>query len=405
MPRFSRSFAAASVFSAIVFSTVANLSAADLSPQLKAVRSVSREGQGNEAAAAAVRTLSAASASDLSQILAGFEGASPLAANYLRNAVESVADRHLAAKKPLPAKQLEAFVLERSNDPRARRLVFEVLAKVDSTAGDRLIPTMLLDPSPEFRRDAVQRLVGEAEGLGKDSADKAKQVYRKALSGATDSDLVKKISKSLKDLGDEVDLVSHFGFLTAWRIVGPFDNRDFIGFDIAYAPEKELDFAAKLKAKDGEVAWGEITTSDKFGIVDIAKSVAPHKGAVMYLATSYEAAANRNVEFRFGTPNAWKLWVNGKFLFGRDEYHRGMAIDQYRVPAKLKAGKNVILLKLCQNEQDDDWAQRYQIQIRVCDPSGVAVLPVSSKNQTTSDVRSQKRQPQRLTAQAEGASE
>ena len=400
MPRFSCSLAAA-----ILFSIAANFSAAELSPQLKAVRSVSREGQGNEAAAAAVRTLSAASASDLLQILIGFEGASPLAANYLRNAVESVVDRHLAANKPLPAKQLEAFVLKRSNDPRARRLAFEVLAKVDLTASDRLIPKMLLDPSPEFRRDAVQRLVGEAEGLGKDSADKAKQVYRKALSGATDSDLVKKISKSLKDLGDEVDLVTHFGFLTDWRIVGPFDNREFIGFDIAYAPEKELDFVAKLQAKDGEVAWGVITTSDEFGIVDIAKSVAPHKGAVMYLATSYEAAANRNVEFRFGTPNAWKLWVNGKFLFGRDEYHRGMAIDQYRVPANLKAGKNVILLKLCQNEQDDDWAQRYQIQIRVCDPSGVAVLPVKSGSRSTTGMSPSKRQSKRLTASVEGASQ
>ena len=400
MPRFSCSLAAA-----ILFSIAANFSAAELSPQLKAVRSVSREGQGNEAAAAAVRTLSAASASDLLQILIGFEGASPLAANYLRNAVESVVDRHLAANKPLPAKQLEAFVLKRSNDPRARRLAFEVLAKVDLTASDRLIPKMLLDPSPEFRRDAVQRLVGEAEGLGKDSADKAKQVYRKALSGATDSDLVKKISKSLKDLGDEVDLVTHFGFLTDWRIVGPFDNRGFIGFDIAYAPEKELDFVAKLQAKDGEVAWGVITTSDEFGIVDIAKSVAPHKGAVMYLATSYEADANRNVEFRFGTPNAWKLWVNGKFLFGRDEYHRGMAIDQYRVPANLKAGKNVILLKLCQNEQDDDWAQRYQIQIRVCDPSGVAVLPVKSGSRSTTGMSPSKRQSKRLTASVEGASQ
>jgi hypothetical protein len=400
MPRFSCSLAAA-----ILFSIAANLSAAELSPQLKAVRSVSREGQGNEAAAAAVRTLSAASASDLLQILIGFEGASPLAANYLRNAVESVVDRHLAANKPLPAKQLESFVLKRSNDPRARRLAFEVLAKVDLKAGDRLVPKMLLDPSPEFRRDAVQRLVGEAEGLGKDSDNKAKQLYRKALSGATDSDQVKKISNSLKDLGDEVDLVTHFGFLTDWRIVGPFDNRGFIGFDIAYAPEKELDFVAKLQAKDGEVAWGVITTSDEFGIVDIAKSVAPHKGAVMYLATSYESAANRNVEFRFGTPNAWKLWVNGKFLFGRDEYHRGMAIDQYRVPAKLKAGKNVILLKLCQNEQDDDWAQRYQIQIRVCDPSGVAVLPVKSGSRSTTGMSPTKRQSKRLTASVEGASQ
>lgn len=386
---------------AIIIATVAvtNVSAADLSSQLNAIRNVSREGQGNEAAAAAVRTLSAAASSDLVQILTGFEKASPLAANYLRNAVESVADRHLAAGKTLPTKQLEAFMLKRSNDPRARRLAFEVLSKVDSTAGDRLIPTMLLDPSPEFRRDAVQRLVTEAESLGKDSADKAKQVYRKALSGATDSDLVKKISKSLKELGDEVDLVSHFGFLTDWRIIGPFDNREFIGFDIAYAPEKKLDFAAKLKAKEGEVAWGEITTSDEFGIVDIAKSVAPHKGAVMYLATSFISGEKQDVQFRFGTPNAWKVWVNGKYLFGRDEYHRGMAIDQYAIPATLEKGENIILLKLCQNEQKDDWAQRYQIQFRVSATSGVAIHQAASERRTGA---LQQNTRQTLTAQTGG---
>jgi hypothetical protein len=269
-----------------VTAAAANLSAADLSSQLNLIRSVSREGQGNEAATEAVRTLSAVSANDLPQILAGFEGASPLAANYLRNVVETVAARQLSAKNPLPAQQLEDFVQTRTNDPRARRLAFEVLVQVDSTAGDRLIPEMLLDPSPEFRRDAVQRLIAEAESLGKDSGDKAKLVYRKALSGATDSDLVKKISESLKKLGDEVDLVSHFGFLTDWRIVGPFDNHDFVGFDAVYAPEEKLDFAAKLVAKEGDVTWGEITTSDEFGIVDIAKSIAAHKGAVMYLANS-----------------------------------------------------------------------------------------------------------------------
>lgn len=387
-----------------VFITVASLSAADLSPQIKAIRSVAREGQGNEAAAAAVRTLAAADASDLIQILAGFEKASPLAANYLRNAVESIADRHVASGKLLPTAELERFVLNRSHDPGARRLAFEVLLKVDSSARDRLIPEMLLDPSPEFRRDAVLRLVTEAESLVDSSAEQAKQTYRKALSGATDSDLVKKISEALKKLGAEVDLVSHFGFLTRWKIVGPFDNREFVGFDRVYPPEKELDFEAKLSARDGDVAWGEITTTDEFGILDIAKSIAPHKGAVMYLATTFHAKSDRDVEFRFGTPNAWKIWVNGEYLFGRDEYHRGMAIDQYRVPARLRAGRNVILVKLCQNEQEDDWAQRYQIQIRVCDPSGVAVLPAAGNVSATSQRRPRRIQHSRLTAQAEGTS-
>ncbi len=101
----------------------------------------------------------------------------------------------------------------------------------------------------------------------------------------------------------------------------------------------------------------------------------PYKGAVMYLATDFVADKARPVEVRLGTPNAWKVWVNGKLLFAREEYHRGMAIDQYRVPAKLKEGRNTILVKLCQNEQDQDWAQRYQLQLRVCDAAGSAVHP------------------------------
>ena len=96
------------------------------------------------------------------------------------------------------------------------------------------------------------------------------------------------------------------------------------------------------------------------------------------LGAGEDLAGDQTVEFRLTTPNAWKLWVNGKMLFGREEYHRtpsSLVMDLYRVPVKLKAGKNRILLKICQNEQDDDWAQRYEFRIRVCDETGSAVRP------------------------------
>jgi predicted enzyme related to lactoylglutathione lyase len=97
------------------------------------------------------------------------------------------------------------------------------------------------------------------------------------------------------------------------------------------------------------------------------------EGAAMYAATEFASATERPVEIRIGTPNAWKLWVNGRLLFAREEYHRGMSLDQYRVAAVLREGTNTILLKICQNEQDEDWAQRYQFQLRVCDEAGAAV--------------------------------
>jgi hypothetical protein len=106
----------------------------------------------------------------------------------------------------------------------------------------------------------------------------------------------------------------------------------------------------------------------------------------MYATTTWDSADDQQVEVRLGTPNAWKLWVNGKQVFEREEYHRSSAVDQYKVPVTLKAGVNVLLFKICQNEQTQEWAQRYQFQLRICDSTGSAVLPkmVTAQNERQS---------------------
>ncbi len=65
-----------------------------------------------------------------------------------------------------------------------------------------------------------------------------------------------------------------------------------------------------------------------------------------------------------------------------------MRMDQYRVLAKLQPGTNKILLKICQNEQTEDWAQRWEFQVRVCDSSGPLVLPVDSDSSRNHEPRS-----------------
>lgn len=361
----------------------AGSNAAEIGALLKAVQSVGPQGQRATAANLAIRELSQLEPGDLPAVLAGFRDANPLAANYLRGAAETIVDRALNASKPLPTESLEKLIRDVEQDPRARRLAFEVLTRVDPALPDRIIPDMLLDPSPDFRRDAVARLIASAEKLLSDKdADAARETFKKALSGATDDDQVKKIAKQLNELKEEVNLPKHFGFLTGWRFVGPFDNVGLKGFDTTYPPEEKLDFAAKYEGQKGEVAWDKVATDHEYGIVNVAKQIAPYKGAVMYLMSEFHSQTARTVEFRLGTPNAWKLWVNGKQLFGRDEYHRGMALDQYRVRGEVKAGPNTILLKLCQNEQTEDWAQRYEFQLRVADLSGLGLE--SQPAQTTS---------------------
>ncbi|MBT4864117.1 MAG: hypothetical protein HON53_03215 [Planctomycetaceae bacterium] len=343
---------------------------------LKTIKSVGDRGQGNLAATRAQRALSKVDAAELPTILQAFKGADPLASNWLRGAVESIADRELKQGGKLPVSELVAFVVERKNVPRARRLAFELLQRVDGKKAESLVPAMLDDPSPELRREAVSRLIDAAKGL-EDEGNKegATTVYSKALSGAVEDDQVKAIVAPLKKLGTKVDLPRHFGFLTQWSIVGPFDNRDRVGFAAVYPPEKSVDLKASYKGQLGDVKWAPISTGDDYGLVDIAKKIKNYKGSTMYATADFFSDRKQTVEIRIGTPNSWKLWVNGKLKFAREEYHRGMKLDQYKVQAiELEPGRNAILFKICQNEQTDSWAQRYQFQIRVCDTTGTAIL-------------------------------
>jgi hypothetical protein len=359
-----------------LFGSLAGAPAADVARNLDTIRAVAAEGRGNKEAATAWRELARGRAQDLPAIFLAFDGANPLAVNYLRSLVESISQKETEQGAKLPAAELERFVLDTSHDPHGRRLAFELLAKIDPAAPDRIIPGMINDPGVEFRRDAVARLIDDASKLlAAENRNEARQTFGKALAAARDDDQVQALKKQLEGLGEKVDLPGHFGFLMSWRLVAPFDNVDKKGMPAVYPPERELDLAATYAGKEGQkIGWVAHTTDNEYGIVDLAKVLSPFKGAVAYATTEFRSADKRPVEFRLGTPNSWKVWLNGDLIFAREEYHRGMSLDQYRMRATLKPGNNVILVKLCQNEQTEPWAQSWQFQLRVCDATGTAVL-------------------------------
>ena len=356
----------------------------DLDNWLEKIRAVGPDGAGGIEAGRALRRLRDAEPAALPDLLVAFDGANPRAQNYLRGAVETIADRALAGGRELPTAELQRFIEDRRHDPRGRSLAFDLLRRADEAAAERLLASLLTDPSAELRREAVQRELDRAtalrkrfESAGDDDQPRLREpviaAYLKALTGAVDDDQVKAIVGPLRQLGRTIDLPEHFGLITDWRIIGPFDHRAGKGFEAVYPPEREVDFSAEYEGQLGRVRWQPISTGHEYGVVDIAGQLENYKGSCMYLAAEFHSPERRRVQVRLGTPNSWKLWLNGRFLFGREEYHRGMELDQYQVDAELKAGRNVILFKICQNEQDEDWAQRYEFQLRVCDQAGAAV--------------------------------
>ncbi len=349
--------------------------AADPAPLLAKIKAVGTEGSGNVEAAKAWQELVKLGPGALIDTLSAFDDADPTAANWLRSAVETIADREIAASRPLPTAKLEACATDTKRNGAARRLAYDWLTRVDASAPKRLLPTMIDDPAQELRRDAVAAALQAAQTLlEKDDKEGATAALKKLLASARDRDQVDKIAEHLKKLGAPVDLAAHYGFVQRWLVAQPFDNRGGKGFAIAYPPEKGVDLNATYEGKeDAKARWQEVVTKDPYGVVDINKSLTKHMGAVAYAFTTVEAAKETPVQIRVGSKNAVKIFLNGKHLFFREEYHHGMYMDQHVGVGVLKPGRNEILLKVCQNEQKEDWAQSWSFQLRLCDAIGGAV--------------------------------
>ena len=341
------------------------------------IKAVGKEGVGNVEAAKAFKQLVALGPDVVPDVLAGMDDASPVALNWLRAAVETIQDKAIKSGQKIPAGRIESFLKDTRHAGPSRRLAYECLVQLDPKTPDRLLPKMLDDPSAEIRRDAVAVKLQQApKELGSGAAHR--DYYQTLLKHARDRDQVDAIFVELKKHGIEIDPTKHYGFVTRWLLVGPFDNVKGVGFQNVYPPEKEVDVKASYVGKNNQnVKWQEHTTDKALGVVDLNEAIGKLKGAVAFAYAAVSSETERPVELRAASNNAVRIWLNGKEVYFREEYHHGMEIDQHVGKGTLKAGRNEILVKICQNEQTDSWAQLWSFQLRVCDYLGAAV-PVTN---------------------------
>src|SRR5204863_4538847 len=75
--------------------------------------------------------------------------------------------------------------------------------------------------------------------------------------------------------------------------------------------------------------------------------------SLVYMHRGIETATPMELPCTFGSDDTLTVWLNGEKLISENTY-RGAAPDQNKATLKLKAGKNSLLLKICQG--DGDWA-------------------------------------------------
>jgi hypothetical protein len=359
----------------LLLGTLPGLRGADLQEDLKRLSAVGPEGAGNEEAAKAWKNVAAAGPSALVPLLLKTGKAGAVADNWLRLAGNTVVERALKSGTPLPLAELEGFIRQTSNQDAARLLAFDLLAQSDSPRAKALEITLTNDPVQGLRRGAVAHLIQAASDL---EGEAAKQAYKEALQVVRDEDQTKTVAEALRKMGETVDLPKHFGFLTHWQVLGPFDNTERKGFEAKYAPEADRSPLPQYEGKTGKISWKPLESADEYGKIDFNKPFGALKEVTAYAMTTFESRDAREVELRLGCKNAWKVWVNGEFVFGRDEYHRGQRMDQYKLKCHMRKGANTILVKCCQNEQTESWTAEWEFQLRVCDSTGTGLLSAAS---------------------------
>jgi hypothetical protein len=223
---------------------------ADLKGPIEVLRGVGPNGKGSAEAARAWRELAAADIARLPEVLAGMDGAGPLARNWLRSAVDQILERARVDKKPVPVAALEPFLRDRRHHPQARRLAYELVLEADRTAADRLLPGMMDDPSLELRRDAVARVLDQADKLfTAEKKTEALPLFRQAFAAAREKDQIDRAVKRLRELGEQVDPAAHLGLVLEWKLIGPFPNAKQQGVDTVYPPEQKIDPTATTRAR------------------------------------------------------------------------------------------------------------------------------------------------------------
>lgn len=353
------------------------LSQAALADEL--LQSLGKSAKDTRQAASVVQSLLKRKDLTLTSVLSAMKGQNEISKNYYLSVAQSLADRE-------PTKSVEEckqFLSQLDQDPTARFWAFQYVTTYLPTMREKMLGSMLDDPSPEIRFEAIEAQLEIIRRSSKPPSSHEDD-YRKLLEMARLPEQIQRIAKHLEGSEKKVDLLKLFGFISQWQVVGTFDNMGQAGFNVAYAPEKQyLDgkltlanvASQKYDGKEQGLTWKSIETDKPDGKVDLNPAYNNAKGAIVYALGSFDSAKNLPAEVRVGSTNAIKVWVNGKLVVDRETYHAGDQIDQYIAPIELKAGSNSILLKVCQNEQTEQWAQEWFFQLRIADSTGLAIRP------------------------------
>lgn len=145
----------------------------------------------------------------------------------------------------------------------------------------------------------------------------------------------------------------HLGFITQFRVIGPFDNEGKAGFDRPMPPElargEPLDLSAIYPGKERPVTWRDYPDVARWGYVNLGAVLRPNTNTCAYAETFLHSDRAQPLTIWVGAGGAVRMWVNGSEVL-RDPAYRAADYDRSVALVAARAGANRVLLKVCNSD-------------------------------------------------------
>lgn len=145
-------------------------------------------------------------------------------------------------------------------------------------------------------------------------------------------------------------LEAEMGFITRWRIIGPFPNDGMAGLNAALPPEQDGVFDGEVDGKRVPVAWRALDGASETGYVALSDLLQPAHDAVAYAATSFSVRRATDATLSLAVDGAYRVWLDGEPLVGRDT-HWGGFLMRDEIDVRLERGTHTLLFKLAADDE------------------------------------------------------
>lgn len=165
------------------------------------------------------------------------------------------------------------------------------------------------------------------------------------------------------------------GVIVRWRLLGPFElGEKEEGWREELIGEPKVRPDEPVRVGDTVLHWRAVDASKSRGRLNLRREIANRDRCIGYAYAGVVVDGATEAELRIGADDSEQVWVNGEKVFELFT-PRALTPDADRIPVRLRAGANSILLKIWQNNQ------AWEFRARLTRPDG-SPLPFS---QTTDE--------------------